>query len=441
MKRRTLLRVAGAGALTGFAGCAGDNGDGGGDDGGSAGGSGGGSDGGGDGGGSTDGGNGGGGTVKIGIVTTLSGPFAHYGENTNIGTEYAIEEVNGSDEILPNTTLEFESFDSETDPEAALSAARNAVSQYDADILAGPVISSVAGALAGFAADRDIPFVFTSRDRSLTTGENCQPTTYRPGVCHTQSLAGGVAQWATNSVGSEGYVLYQDYSYGQSNLQWATTYAEQEGGEIIGSIGLPIDNTDFSSAIDQIAEADPDWLFNTYFGGTFTAYLDQAGSRGLDIPVMSAGIDGSLLADMGQEGYEASPEVYNFEQWSPAVDTPEAEDFRDAILEETGGLPIEYMVAPYHNIKFIADVIHEAGGAANTDQFRQVTEQGDGFSYNGLYEEDVLVRACDHQALLPLYNNRWTGVDSEIPWAEYELVSTVDTADVITSCADAECQF
>lgn len=411
MKRRSILKVAGTGALTGLAGCLGNSG------------------------------SGSGGTVKIAIITTLSGPFAHYGEFTMTGTEYAVQEVNDSDKVLPDTTLEIKSYDSATDPETALSVAREATTQWNADIIAGPVISSVANSVAGFAADRNIPFVFTSRDRSLTTGKNCAPTTYRPGVCHTQSLAGGVARWAVNNIGPNGFVLYQNYSYGQSNNQWTATYAEQEGGQVVDSIGLPIDQSDFSSALSEISSQDPDWVFNTFFGGSMTAFLNQAANRGFDVPLMTAGIDGKLLAETGQETYDTLPGLYNFEQWSPAVDTERANHFRDAILEETGGYPIEYMVAPYHNIKFVADVLHANDGSADTDRFRQATEQDGGFSYNGLYEEDVRVRACDHQALLPLFNNKWTGVDTKIPWATYDLQTTIDTANVIPSCSDAECSF
>lgn len=148
--RRSFLKIAGAGATVGLAGCTG-GGDGGGGDGGDGGG------GGSTGGGSPD-------EVIIGVCAPLSGPWSLDGQLVRKGTEFGVKKVNdnGGIDALGGAELTVEAADAGESTDTASTAAQELISNNDLTAGIGSWLSSFTISVTAVAEREQIPWLTLS---------------------------------------------------------------------------------------------------------------------------------------------------------------------------------------------------------------------------------------------------------------------------------------
>src|SRR4051812_35893335 len=81
--------------------------------------------------------------IKVGFVTEVSGPWSFYGTSCVQALKMATEEINNAGGILKRL-LQFIIQDDQTNPTAALAAARNVDVNDNVVALSGPTYSDVA---------------------------------------------------------------------------------------------------------------------------------------------------------------------------------------------------------------------------------------------------------------------------------------------------------
>lgn len=414
--RRTVLKALGAtSATTLLAGCFGDGGNG--------------------------GGGGGGGdipdTVTVGLLAPLSGAYGFAGEFQEQGLQLAFDEINESDEYLPDKTLEIVSGDTETDPDTGLSEARRLVQQEDIDLMAGATSSSVASVLSEYAMSQDMLLsLIQAADRALTTGEDCRMTTYRPNP-HTHQAGTLAGEWCTEQFGEKAFVLYQDYSYGHATRDAVEIGIENAGGEIVDEAAVPLGNQQFESVIGQIESSDADWLLFGITGSGSTAFMTQAANRGLDIPMGNQSLPSYATGEVGDDIVSQFSELYRTPVlYTREIETEQNEQFVE-VFEDAYGHPPNYSSETGYMVgRFIGEGLHEAD-TLDPSEARNALE---GFSFESARGENT-IRDCDHQGTPPLYIARVTGVDDELGLGTHEIVDQFDSADFTTPCEDVECQM
>lgn len=370
VRRRSVLKYTGLSGAIGLAGCLGDGGSG------------------------TD-------ALKIGLVAPFSGDYAFYGTGQRNGLEVAVEMLNSSDEVLPDTNVELIDRDSETDPEVGLEAARELVNQKNVDFLMGQSNSTVANTIRGFADGRDVVhFVTFAGGTFLTTGENCTKNTFRPSY-NTQDVFGAQhGRWGVNNLGSECYILYADYSFGETVRDAATPEIEDAGGEVVGTAAKELGAQEYGGVINEILDLDPDWMIAMMVGAGQLPFFTQASQRGLEIPATTF-VQTGPLGNLTAEQYENIGDIYNpAVEWYPKLDNPQNQKFLELFRDYHGEDPNDPANNGYSNALFAAAILEAAGGPdSSTDERIEAAED---LSYDSLSGE-ATVRACDHQAYMPMY--------------------------------------
>lgn len=389
-----------------------------------------------------DGGGGGGGdglpsTLTVGLLAPLSGAYGFAGEFQKEGIQLAFDEINDSDEYLPDTTLEIVAGDTETDPDTGLSEARRLVQQEDIDLMAGATSSSVASVLSQYATTQDmILSLIQAADRALTTGEDCRMTTYRPNP-HTHQAGVLAGEWCTEQFGDKAFVLYQDYSYGHATRDAVEIGIGNAGGEIVDQAGVPLGNQQFESVIDQIESSDADWLLFGITGSGSTAFLTQAANRGLDMPMGNQSLPSYATGEVGDEIVSQFSDLYR----TPVLYTREIDTEQNAQFVEnfqsTYDHPPNYSSETGYMVgRFLGEGLHEAE-TLNPSDARSTLE---GFTFESARGENT-IRECDHQGTPPLYIARVTGVDEEVGLGTHEIIDQFDSDDFTTPCDEVECQM
>jgi urea transport system substrate-binding protein len=97
----------------------------------------------------------------------------------------------------------------------------------------------------------------------------------------TQSVIAAI-QWMATQQGKTFFLVGSDYIYPRTCNKIARPTIARVGGTVVGEEYAPLGNTEFSSIINKIKAAKPDWIYSTVVGGSNVAFYKQLKAAGLD---------------------------------------------------------------------------------------------------------------------------------------------------------------
>ncbi|SNS91771.1 branched-chain amino acid transport system substrate-binding protein [Noviherbaspirillum humi] len=307
-------------------------------------------------------------TIRIGVITSLSGPAAESGAQMKAGIETYLR--THGDTVAGRKIEMIYKDDTGAQPDVAKRLATELLSRDKVDVLAGFVFTPNAMAAAGVADQAKKPMVIMNAAASGITSRS--PAVTRVSYTIAQSVV-PLAEWAYKTGSRRVFTVVSDYAPGLEAETWFNKTFTAAGGQIVGSVRMPLATTDYSAFVQRIKDEKPDavhvFLPNGQPMVSFTkAYrdkgLDKAGIRFLggegwgDEDVLSAG--GDTLVGIYSAGF------YSFTR-------PGAENakFVDAFSQTVGGKfkPSFLAAASYDGMALIARTLEKTKGNADVGPF------------------------------------------------------------------------
>ena len=97
----------------------------------------------------------------------------------------------------------------------------------------------------------------------------------------TQSVIAAI-EWMAKQKGKKFFLVGSDYIYPRTCNKIAKPTIARVGGSVLGEEYAPLGHTEFSSIINKIKSAKPDWIYSTVVGGSNVAFYKQLKASGLD---------------------------------------------------------------------------------------------------------------------------------------------------------------
>jgi urea transport system substrate-binding protein len=97
----------------------------------------------------------------------------------------------------------------------------------------------------------------------------------------TQSVIAAI-EWMAKQQGKTFFLVGSDYIYPRTCNKIAKPTIARSGGTVVGEEYAPLGHTEFSSIINKIKAAKPDWIYSTVVGGSNVAFYKQLKAAGLD---------------------------------------------------------------------------------------------------------------------------------------------------------------
>lgn len=97
----------------------------------------------------------------------------------------------------------------------------------------------------------------------------------------TQSVIAAI-EWMAKQQGKTFFLVGSDYIYPRTCNKIAKPTIARVGGTVVGEEYAPLGHTEFSSIINKIKAAKPDWIYSTVVGGSNVAFYKQLKAAGLD---------------------------------------------------------------------------------------------------------------------------------------------------------------
>jgi branched-chain amino acid transport system substrate-binding protein len=188
-------------------------------------------------------------SLKIGVLTDLSGPYKELAGPQAIQCVYqAMEDFGVS---AKGIKVEVISADHQNKPDVGAGVARQWYDQEGVDLIVEVANSGVALAVAGVAKEKNKVYINSGAATSDLTAALCNANTIH-WTYDTFMLAKSTGGALAKAGGDSWFFITADYAFGKALQRDTTNFIETAGGKVLGSIAYPFPGTtDFSSMLLQ----------------------------------------------------------------------------------------------------------------------------------------------------------------------------------------------
>ncbi|GAA3604753.1 substrate-binding domain-containing protein [Agrococcus terreus] len=358
--------------------------------------------------------------VDVGMLTSITGPLAAYGEAYQQGFEAGLDYATDGTGEIDGVELTIEWVDDQGNPDTAVTQAKDLIGR-GFQVIGGSAASGVALAVAEQAAQNDTLFLSGPAAADAITGINDQ--TFRSGRQTLQDVA-TAATFLDSVDGSSIVVFAQDNAFGQGNVASVEAVLGGEGASVT-PILVAEDATEFTPFAQQIQAASPDLVFVAWAGATTGAMWEALAQQG----VLEGTTVVTGLAD--RASYQAygpgSGDIQFLNHYFPGATDTEAAQAMDAHLEAAGHEADLFTVDGFVGAQMLVQAVTE--GKGDVDAMIAALE---GWTFESVKGE-LTIRAEDHALIQPLFQVRL--VDEGGTWVP-ELVEVVDAEAVAPPMAE-----
>jgi branched-chain amino acid transport system substrate-binding protein len=186
--------------------------------------------------------------VKIGVLTDLSSLYADTtGPGSLLAAQMAVKDF---DPAAHGMQVEVVSADHQNKPDVGSSVARQWYDVDHVDAIVDVPNSGVALAINEVTREKNKVFLVSGAATSDLTGPKCSPNTVH-WTYDTWMLANGTGKALVKTGGDSWYFITADYAFGHALERDTTAVVNANGGKVLGSVSVPLNNPDFSSFLLQ----------------------------------------------------------------------------------------------------------------------------------------------------------------------------------------------
>ena len=315
--------------------------------------------------------------IKIGFLTTLSGPGAGTGQDIRDAFTLAIKMNDGKLGGLP---VNISITDDQNNPVAARQTVERYIKRDKVDIITGPVFSSVVLPIVPGILQSDTVFISTNTGPADYAGEKCDPNFF-------------VVSWQNEDVpqamgafaNEKGYkrvaMIAPNYPGGRESLQG---FKRLYTGEIVDEVYTKMGQLDYSAEIANLKTAKPDAVFYFLPGGMGINFVKQYNASGLqkDAPLLTPGFtaDTENIAALGKDMVG----TFNSSQWADDLPNEANKKFVEAYKKEYGRLPSMYSSQGYDAAMLIDGAVRQVNGKIeDKETFRKAMKDAQFASVRG----------------------------------------------------------
>jgi branched-chain amino acid transport system substrate-binding protein len=230
-------------------------------------------------------------TVKIGLITPLTGPFTTVGQEMQ-GAAKVFMRLHG--DTVAGRKIELIVRDDGGVPDNSKRIAQELIVNEKVNILAGMGLTPISLAIAPIATEAKIPLINMGAATSTIPGAS--PLIVRTSFAASQPTVIAAEYFAKSGIKNV-VTMVTDYAPGIEIETWFKKAFEGAGGKVVQSLRVPIANPDFAPYLQRVADAKPEALFIFVPSGQGAALMRQFVERGLDKSGIKLLGDGSVLDD------------------------------------------------------------------------------------------------------------------------------------------------
>jgi branched-chain amino acid transport system substrate-binding protein len=264
--------------------------------------------------------------IKIGVITSTSGPLSTYGVAFNEGLEWGLKYYTGGKMVINGQKLVVTSKDDGADPASATASFKEMVGN-GTKIITGTASSGVALTLAPLAQQNKVLYISGPAKNDLVTSA-ANKYVFRSGNSSTQDLAplAGIKPISGKKV----VLFVEDNAFGAGNIAAARALMGPKGA-IFEEVKVPTSTSDFTPFAKKAADAKGSYIFiawsNALTAGAMLTSLKIQGAFTTQRPI--TGLAGAATYDIYGTLFEGTNAILTNSYFAGAAKTVAAGDLAE----------------------------------------------------------------------------------------------------------------
>jgi urea transport system substrate-binding protein len=325
-------------------------------------------------------------SVKLGFLNSTSGAMAISEQTVRDSLMLAAKEINADGGIM-DKQIEFVEEDGQSEPTVFAEKINKLLTEDQVAAVFGGWTSASRKAMLPVVEGANGLLFYPVQYEGLEASENI----YYTGATTNQQIIP-----AMDFLKSEGvetlFLAGSDYVFPRTANKIIKQYAKELGIEIVGEEYVPLDSDDWTTQVAKIAQAKPDFVFNTINGSSNVGFIKAYYEAGLgpdNSPIISVSIAEEEAPAMGED-VSGQYAAWNYFQ---SVESPENDTFIKAFQDEYGDdrPTSDPMEAAYTSLYLYKNMVEKAESFCVDD----VNEASDGVTFDAP-EGTVTVNGENH---------------------------------------------
>jgi branched-chain amino acid transport system substrate-binding protein len=293
--------------------------------------------------------------VKIGLLSTLSGPGAGLGVDIRDGFNLAVKHAGGKFGGLP---VELVIADDQQNPDVAKQTAERLLKRDKVDFMTGIVFSNIMLAVGPSVFDAKVPYISANAGPSQYAGEQCNPYFFNV-AWQNDNLHEAVGKTVMDKGFKKVVVLAPNYPAGKDAINGFKRFYK---GAVADEIYTKLGQLDYSAELAQARAAKPDAMYIFLPGGMGINFIKQFVGAGLSKDITLFGPGFSADEDVIKAVGEPMLGMFNSSHWAHDLDNAANKKFVADFQKEFGRLPSLYASQGYDAGLSIAAAVRDVKG-------------------------------------------------------------------------------
>jgi branched-chain amino acid transport system substrate-binding protein len=347
--------------------------------------------------------------IKLGMLQPLSGPAAPGGKTALVGAQMAVDGINKSGGVN-GRPIELLVADDESKPDVGRRKTEQLILDDKIDAHAGGYLSNICLAcMPVYEEHKVVNMITVCLDTTITTSK-CSRYTFRP-FDFAPSQAVAVSPYLVNKMGKKWHIAFADYAWGQSTRDAYAEEIKKNGGEIVGTTGIPLGVSDMTAFLSKINQ-NFDGIFGIFFGQQGISFLTQSFDLGISKKARVAG-DGAIAVSTSVPAIGTKGNGFvGIDRYVPVLqgvlNTPYNKKFleeakaRLKAIDPSGPLPDRYVQSNFEGVNMLKLGMVNSKFQGRQDAMKLI-EALEGLEVKEGYDfpqGDKTLRKEDHQAFV-----------------------------------------
>ena len=301
------------------------------------------------------------GPIKIGLMAPLTGVVASGGREIVEGFQMYFETIGNR---VAGRAIEVTVEDDASNPDTALQKARRLVEQGQVHFLFGNLLANTGLAVANYVRGTGTPYFIPVIAADDLTQRARIPNVIRVAGYSASQFSRPLADWAYKQGYRRAALISQDYTFGHEQCGGFAQKFREMGGQVVQQYWHPLNTSDFSPYMGQLASAGADVVFAMETGSDATRLIQAYSQFGLKgrIPLLGSmnASDQSVIRTMGAEA-EGIVSAAHFAEGSP---NPATQAFVADYERRFQKLPSLYGFSHFSGAMWVVEALKTIGAAA-----------------------------------------------------------------------------
>jgi len=294
-------------------------------------------------------------TVKVGLLSTLSGPGAGLGVDIRDGFQLAVKLSGGK---FSGRAVDVIVADDQASPDVGRQTADRLVKRDKVDFMTGIVFSNVMLAVGAPTFQSKTFYISANAGPSQYAGEQCNPYFFSASY-QNDNMHEAVGKVVTDKGFKKVALIAPNYPAGKDAIAGFKRFFK---GEVASETYTALNQLDYGTELSKLRATKPDAVYIFLPGGMGINFIKQFVGAGLskDITLFGPGFSGD--EDVIKAVGEPMLGMFNTSQWGHDMDSAANKKFVAEFEKAYGRLPTLYAAQGYDAARLIEAAVRDSKG-------------------------------------------------------------------------------